>query len=550
MGIEFRDGRYRRDVSFGKRTVKDGEAVAVWNRLGVHTQIVGPRLVYLFFSSIQFLDRFMAGPDQYLIVTRKDGVVEHLRGPISLYKNPVFHQTIEVKESIDLMTTTDCLVVSRNTSKALRTTVASNVMPAAMVKDETLVKLPQQESPAGATSVPHPPASEIQRLVIRGPTVFFPQVGDKVHQFEWHGRSESKHSPDGYSMHRGALKFNVLKTNVRQWKIDAPVDIISNKVYGTLALTFSFSIEQVDKMLDNTVDLTGDMRDALATDLISLATAIESMITTGAAAGGDATMSVSSDAVNGTAMPATAVQLLKQLTSYPTLIACVQNRGVLLHSVAFRAFRLSPDLLSRRAETTTLHAKLAKESLIAENHAEKAMAELNARRVRVDLEQELTRAQLAAKRSALDAENDFNQTKQNYQIALQEQQHQNQLSQSKIRNDESLRVLMGLKNIGVDINALLVEASKPTPMLVNPPTSTASTSGANNAACWDKLASVGGGGMFSLPTTATAPGGRGVGAGAGAGTGGSERKEPSAAVGFSCASSISSQDTTHNNYQY
>ena len=40
QGIDFRSGSYSRYVRFGKRTVKDGEAVALWNMRGVHRQIV------------------------------------------------------------------------------------------------------------------------------------------------------------------------------------------------------------------------------------------------------------------------------------------------------------------------------------------------------------------------------------------------------------------------------------------------------------------------------------------------------------------------------
>jgi len=66
MGIEFRGSHYKRDVHFGKRTVKEGEAVAVWDVNGIHTQIIGPRLVRLFFSTINFLDRRTASPTEYL----------------------------------------------------------------------------------------------------------------------------------------------------------------------------------------------------------------------------------------------------------------------------------------------------------------------------------------------------------------------------------------------------------------------------------------------------------------------------------------------------
>ena len=43
MGLDFRGGNYRRYIRFGKRTIKQGEAAAVWNMNGTQTEIIGPR---------------------------------------------------------------------------------------------------------------------------------------------------------------------------------------------------------------------------------------------------------------------------------------------------------------------------------------------------------------------------------------------------------------------------------------------------------------------------------------------------------------------------
>lgn len=98
MGLDFRGGNYKRYVRFGKRTIKQGEgssphtdcllfksseyvssnnlslsalstAAAVWNMSGVQTEIVGPKLVRLFYSNIRFLDRYSAKSEQYLVVS-------------------------------------------------------------------------------------------------------------------------------------------------------------------------------------------------------------------------------------------------------------------------------------------------------------------------------------------------------------------------------------------------------------------------------------------------------------------------------------------------
>ena len=113
MGIDFRDARYRRFVTLGKRTVKDGECMVVWNRKGAARVVVGPRLERLWCSQIRFLDRFTASPEQYLCVRHKSGRVEHVRGPALLYENPVDHDDVEVCDAIVLKTEAELVVLYR-----------------------------------------------------------------------------------------------------------------------------------------------------------------------------------------------------------------------------------------------------------------------------------------------------------------------------------------------------------------------------------------------------------------------------------------------------
>jgi len=140
MGIEFRGSYYRRDISLGKRTIKDGEAVAIWNQYGQHRQVVGPRLEYLWFSTIRFLDRLTAGMNEYLHIVNINGSIEHRRGPCFIYENPVYHQKVTVKKAHVLKSTHEVIVVTRN------------------IED----------------------GASIERRIIRGPQVYFPAIGDTV----------------------------------------------------------------------------------------------------------------------------------------------------------------------------------------------------------------------------------------------------------------------------------------------------------------------------------------------------------------------------------
>lgn len=166
MGITFRGSGYRKRVNYGKRTVKQGEAMAVWDRYGTHYQIIGPRLVHLFSSTIEFLDNFIAKGNEYLYITHVDGREEVIRGPTSMFCNPTFHRKIEVKEAIFLETANDYIAVSRrSTSATAQAFFASNV---------------KNEVSLDAVS-----ADGIRFDIIRGPMYFFPQVGDIVHSFDW-----------------------------------------------------------------------------------------------------------------------------------------------------------------------------------------------------------------------------------------------------------------------------------------------------------------------------------------------------------------------------
>ena len=63
---------YSRDVTFGKRTIKEGECCVVWDRYGTQHLIVGPRLVHLFCSTIRFLNRIHAKVNEYLVCHPED----------------------------------------------------------------------------------------------------------------------------------------------------------------------------------------------------------------------------------------------------------------------------------------------------------------------------------------------------------------------------------------------------------------------------------------------------------------------------------------------
>mmetsp|Transcript_7406 Transcript_7406/g.16273 ORF Transcript_7406/g.16273 Transcript_7406/m.16273 type:complete len:386 (+) Transcript_7406:119-1276(+) len=156
MGIDFRGKGYVRRVRFGKRTVKEGEAVAVWDEYGRHREVVGPKLVRLWFSTIRFLDRHIAGTGQYLRISKRDGTIEHRKGPTSLFENPVYHVSVSVLSALDLPDASHFAVVRKERAAAA----------------------------AGANAAPEQDAADTVSIV-KGPNLYFPEPSEIVHTFTW-----------------------------------------------------------------------------------------------------------------------------------------------------------------------------------------------------------------------------------------------------------------------------------------------------------------------------------------------------------------------------
>ena len=167
MGIDFRTGHYTRYVRLGKRTIKAGEAAAIWNINGVHREVVGPKLVHLWYSQIRFLDYFAASKDQYLVVSYLDGREEHIEGPFGMYKNPVFHKSIAVKKSYQLRSANEALVVYSSA-------------PSRKTEGECSYGGGDIEINSKPTSTR---AVNLTKRVIRGPANFTPTPNDKLYAF-------------------------------------------------------------------------------------------------------------------------------------------------------------------------------------------------------------------------------------------------------------------------------------------------------------------------------------------------------------------------------
>lgn len=424
MGIEFRGSYYKKDVSLGKRTIKDGEAAAVWSRLGVHRQVVGPRLTRLFFSTIVFLDKRVAGPNEYLLVRLVDGTVNHIRGPVTLFENPVLHQKIEVKHAYSLVSTSECLVVNREIrqSSAEKTLLIEN--------------------------------SRIERVILKGPNLYFPLVGDTVVNFDWHGTPPN--TSNTFNIVPNTQKFTILNIAPRQWKVDVSFlppsfqrskqSFIESKP-GILQLTFNFQIIDVNTMLDNTFDVIGDLYDSLVVDLADIQTTTEN----NQSHAHDEQSSSSSSWV---------IKTFSSIHSFPYLLARAAVIGVAIETVSYRGYEQHVETKKQLAELKEIQMKLSRDRMITEQEQNKIESDLSARRSRLEQEKSLQQAQLAVKRENLQAEQEYREAELKHTLLQEQIQLESNLSQAKLRNDETLRVMRELNSLGVDLTTLLCSHTK------------------------------------------------------------------------------------------
>jgi hypothetical protein len=221
MGRDFRNGSYHRYVTVGKRTVKDGEAAVFWNINGVSREIVGPRLVRLFYSNVRFLNRHTATREQHLVVSHRNGEIEHIEGPRSMFENPVKHTSIRVVDSLYLETASHKIVVYSE-------------MPIG-------IKLEAKDSEEG-----------IQRSIISGPKRFMPEVNQSMHTFKW-----------GNSFN--FLDNRIIDTSEQQWELK--VECLSrDSINATATLLISIAFVKVENLLLSK-DPFAEMRNAINADL-------------------------------------------------------------------------------------------------------------------------------------------------------------------------------------------------------------------------------------------------------------------------------------------
>ncbi|MBC7474552.1 MAG: hypothetical protein H7263_09700 [Candidatus Sericytochromatia bacterium] len=211
---------------FNLKTIRTGEKAAIWYSNGKIKIVEGPQRIFLTNQKLQILQSFTAEPDEYLIIKYKNGKRQHLRGPVTVWFDPVLHEKI-IKE--------------------LLTSIEEN---------QAIVVYCQQSN------------LEVQRKVVRGPELYMPSENEWTHEFKWHGAIDNAKSNKKIP---GALKFKKLRIIPDQMYFDVEDVRTFDDALLIIKVMVFFEIEDINKMLIQTHDPIADFINALTADIIDFA---------------------------------------------------------------------------------------------------------------------------------------------------------------------------------------------------------------------------------------------------------------------------------------
>jgi hypothetical protein len=206
----------------GFQTIRMGQRAAIWDIRGAARFVDGPRRIFLFRETIQWLSLYTAGPGQYLSVCYRDGRVEHIPGPVSIWGDPVKHISVEVRE------------------------------PMSVDANEAVVVYRRE------------PDASVSRRVVRGPALFVPPADEWLHEFVWHG-TDPKNPPKKVPY---ALRFNRLRVIPDQMYFDVEDVRTADDALLTIRLMVFFELRDIERMLDQTHDPVADFINAMSADVI------------------------------------------------------------------------------------------------------------------------------------------------------------------------------------------------------------------------------------------------------------------------------------------
>ncbi len=187
----------------------------------------GPRRFFAPGVRLEALQRFTAGPAEYLAIRRLDGTTTHVAGPATAWLDPLTDEEIVA-----------CPLITVDANEAL---VAYRL------------------AADGA----------IARRILRGPTRHLPAPDGWLHDFRWHGADPRN---PRHKVPR-ALCFTKLRVIPDQMYFDVEDARTADDALLTVQTMVFFELVDIERMLDRTHDPVADFINALTADVIDFAAA-------------------------------------------------------------------------------------------------------------------------------------------------------------------------------------------------------------------------------------------------------------------------------------
>jgi hypothetical protein len=383
----------QRRFSMFFHTVPDGQRVLVTRLDGTMSVVVGPQRIWTGWNTIEPMRQHTAHPERYLVVRYRDGRQEHLPGPAEVWFDPRVHLGIDSLEALQLAAKEAIVVYSK---------------------------------PAGANAV--------QRRLVYGPAVFVPQPGEWLHRFSWHA---SKGGSRGVTKVANALVFEKLWLMPDQMYHDVFDVRTTDDAVLTVRLMIFFELVDIDKMLETTHDPIGDFVNAATSDIVQFT--------------GQHTFESFKRNTH----------LLNDFESYRQLAGRATQCGYRINKVVYRGYSTADALQQMHDKAIEARTQLQLDRATEEQAQQLENFKLDSQLTRstkrraeqsveidhnLDLKRKKHAAELEVRQRAQSAQRD------------RERQDAEQALQLQVRRDEQQQRHLGsLREMGVDLTALLTQ---------------------------------------------------------------------------------------------
>ncbi|MEZ4454405.1 MAG: hypothetical protein R3B09_33445 [Nannocystaceae bacterium] len=262
---------------------------------------------------------------------------------------------------------------------------------------------------------------EVKRRVLLGPAVFVPRPGEWLHTFSWHGSTGA-----GYRKVPNALVFQKLWLMPDQMYHDVEDVRTADDAVITVRLMIFFELVDIERMLATTHDPIGDFVNAATSDVVDFL------------------------GRHDLASFKLHTERLGDPATYRQLVSRASQCGYRIDKVVYRGFDAPPSLQQMLDQAIESRTRLKLERATQQQAQELEDFKLERQLARADRQRSDDRARHAADLEAERARVEF-QREQRWN------DDQQAIAAQKAHHDEESRRLAALRQLGVDLTALLTQ---------------------------------------------------------------------------------------------